>query len=159
MGIRLHCPNGHKVHVKSFLAGKRGVCPECGAKFDIPAAAIELPGDPAGDEVAIVPDSDDPSGQTAEAAAVPAKPLAARAIVSHASAQANEPDAKGPLDLESLAQLGGSDLLGGRAFGPAAKRLADREKNARTMRILSLSLVIAMTLLACVLMYMIFRSH
>ena len=64
-----------------------------------------------------------------------------------------------PLDLEGLAQLGGSDLLSGRAFGPAAKRLADRQKNARTLRIFSLSLVIAMTLLACILMYMILRSH
>jgi hypothetical protein len=38
MGIRVFCPNGHKLNVKSFLAGKRGVCPHCGAKFDIPAA-------------------------------------------------------------------------------------------------------------------------
>jgi hypothetical protein len=39
MGIRVVCPNGHKLNVKSFLAGKRGVCPHCGAKFDIPAGA------------------------------------------------------------------------------------------------------------------------
>jgi len=36
MGIRFHCPNGHKLNVKSFLAGKKGVCPDCGAKFRIP---------------------------------------------------------------------------------------------------------------------------
>jgi hypothetical protein len=36
MGIRFSCPNGHKLHVKEFLAGKRGICPECGAKFTIP---------------------------------------------------------------------------------------------------------------------------
>ena len=36
MGIRFFCPNGHKLHVKSFLAGKRGICPECGVKVDIP---------------------------------------------------------------------------------------------------------------------------
>ena len=36
MGIRLTCPNGHKLNVKTFLAGKRGVCPQCGAKFAIP---------------------------------------------------------------------------------------------------------------------------
>ena len=39
MGIRVVCPNGHKLNVKSFLAGKRGVCPHCSAKFDIPAGA------------------------------------------------------------------------------------------------------------------------
>lgn len=38
MGIRFTCPNGHKLHVKTFLAGKRGVCPNCGARFLIPAA-------------------------------------------------------------------------------------------------------------------------
>src|SRR5829696_8910632 len=36
MGIRFNCPSGHKLNVKEFLAGKRGVCPQCGAKFVIP---------------------------------------------------------------------------------------------------------------------------
>ncbi|MFZ5832065.1 MAG: GYF domain-containing protein [Planctomycetota bacterium] len=36
MGIRFYCPNGHKLHVKDFQAGKRGVCPHCGAKIQIP---------------------------------------------------------------------------------------------------------------------------
>ena len=36
MGIRFRCPNGHKLHVKAFLAGKRGICPHCGEKFQIP---------------------------------------------------------------------------------------------------------------------------
>ncbi|HEX5472404.1 MAG TPA: hypothetical protein VFW73_10980 [Lacipirellulaceae bacterium] len=39
MGIRFSCPNGHKLNVKEFLAGKRGVCPQCGAKFVIPMQA------------------------------------------------------------------------------------------------------------------------
>ncbi len=38
MGIRFSCPNGHKLNVKENLAGKRGVCPACGAKFVIPSA-------------------------------------------------------------------------------------------------------------------------
>ena len=36
MGIRFRCPNGHKLHVKSFQAGKRGRCPQCGVKLLIP---------------------------------------------------------------------------------------------------------------------------
>lgn len=36
MGIRFHCPNGHKLHVKAFQAGKKGVCPDCGSRFRIP---------------------------------------------------------------------------------------------------------------------------
>jgi hypothetical protein len=39
MGIKFRCPNGHKLNVKSFLAGKRGICPHCGAK-------VQIPGDP-----------------------------------------------------------------------------------------------------------------
>jgi hypothetical protein len=36
MGIRFFCPQGHRLNVKSFLAGKRGVCPDCGASVNIP---------------------------------------------------------------------------------------------------------------------------
>lgn len=36
MGIRFFCPNGHKLNVKSYLAGKRGICPDCGVSFEIP---------------------------------------------------------------------------------------------------------------------------
>ncbi len=36
MGIRATCPNGHELHLKAFLAGKKGICPKCGAKFRIP---------------------------------------------------------------------------------------------------------------------------
>jgi hypothetical protein len=37
MGIRFLCPNGHKLHVKSFQAGRRGICPHCGARITIPS--------------------------------------------------------------------------------------------------------------------------
>lgn len=36
MGIVCHCPNGHRVKVKDQQAGKRGLCPTCGAQFRIP---------------------------------------------------------------------------------------------------------------------------
>ena len=36
MGIRFHCPNGHKLNVKEFQGGKKGICPFCGAKIEIP---------------------------------------------------------------------------------------------------------------------------
>lgn len=36
MGIKFFCPSGHKLNVKSFLAGKKGVCPHCGERFRIP---------------------------------------------------------------------------------------------------------------------------
>lgn len=37
MGIRFLCPNGHRLNVKSHLAGMRGICPDCDARFIIPA--------------------------------------------------------------------------------------------------------------------------
>ena len=37
MGIRFECPNGHQLHVKAFLAGERGICPECDVRFIVPA--------------------------------------------------------------------------------------------------------------------------
>ena len=36
MGIRFLCPNGHKLNVKAFQAGRRGICPHCGTSVDIP---------------------------------------------------------------------------------------------------------------------------
>lgn len=45
MGIRFYCPNGHKLNVKTFLAGKRGICPRCGAKFEIPIESVRAPGE------------------------------------------------------------------------------------------------------------------
>lgn len=43
MGIRFYCPNGHKLNVKSFLAGKRGKCPDCDARFQIPMESTDQP--------------------------------------------------------------------------------------------------------------------
>jgi hypothetical protein len=39
MGIKFRCPSGHKLNVKSFLAGKKGVCPKCGVSLRIPDAS------------------------------------------------------------------------------------------------------------------------
>jgi hypothetical protein len=43
MGIRFRCPIcDKKIHVKDFLAGKRGICPKCDAGVDIPLVS-QLP--------------------------------------------------------------------------------------------------------------------
>lgn len=43
MGIRFQCPNGHKINVKAFLAGKRARCPDCGAKVVVPFESQATP--------------------------------------------------------------------------------------------------------------------
>jgi len=45
MGIRFSCPNGHKLNVKTHLAGKRAICPQCGSKVVVP----DVPSDQAAD--------------------------------------------------------------------------------------------------------------
>ena len=36
MGIKFRCPNGHKLNVKTHQAGKKGYCPKCKSRVDIP---------------------------------------------------------------------------------------------------------------------------
>lgn len=36
MGIVARCPNGHRIKVKDELAGRKGICPTCSARFRIP---------------------------------------------------------------------------------------------------------------------------
>jgi len=36
MGIVAYCPNRHRIKVKDELAGRKGICPECGVRFRIP---------------------------------------------------------------------------------------------------------------------------
>jgi hypothetical protein len=43
MGIVAHCPHGHRVKVKDFLAGKKGICPTCRARFRIPLTSGAAP--------------------------------------------------------------------------------------------------------------------
>lgn len=62
MGIRFYCPNGHKLNVKSELAGKIGICPKCQARMTIPTASVREPsGKKAFEET-----SSDASGKNAE---------------------------------------------------------------------------------------------
>ena len=40
-GHSLPLPNGHKLNVKSFQAGMRGICPYCGVKFTVPSETTQ----------------------------------------------------------------------------------------------------------------------
>lgn len=111
MGIRFYCPTcGNKLNVKAFLAGKRGVCPQCGAGLDIPLEsqigqnaekkASKPPGREKADSavpdesmtVPVVPPSSADSTPDGLPATVPAssEPVMATAVSSSA-AQADSP--------------------------------------------------------------------
>ena len=77
MGIKFHCPNGHKLNVKAFLAGKKAVCPKCGEKVLVPeqseSAVTDAPESPVVDASAA-----DPQPETIAAPViVTSKPAAA----------------------------------------------------------------------------------
>jgi len=46
VGIVAFCPQGHRVKVKDHLAGRKGVCPSCGARFRIPLESVVDPPPP-----------------------------------------------------------------------------------------------------------------
>ncbi len=54
MGIRFFCPQGHKLNVKSFLAGKMGFCPHCNARLEIPLTSTR-PSSKAAAEEQVIP--------------------------------------------------------------------------------------------------------
>jgi len=88
MGIKFHCPNGHKLNVKSFLAGKKGVCPKCGAKMRIPTASESALADSEVEE-----EESDASQHPAKSngsGAVAAPAIAAAAVADHGAAAAGD---------------------------------------------------------------------
>ncbi len=66
MGIRVVCPNGHRLHLKAALAGHRGLCPDCNARFRIPFESSEVP----------QPFADPPAGKDAASPGTVREPLA-----------------------------------------------------------------------------------
>src|SRR3954466_16009052 len=72
MGIKFLCPNGHKMNVKAFLAGKRGKCPKCGASVRIPQ---ETPASDSGED--LLGDPAEPTSAPSPAVAVSVAPSSA----------------------------------------------------------------------------------
>jgi hypothetical protein len=85
MGIVSFCPQGHRVKVKDALAGKKGICPTCGARFRIPLASVEPPAPAAaGGEAAPLPLAAIVSLEAATAERLPrAVPLGSAAAAVH----------------------------------------------------------------------------
>ncbi len=94
MGIKVVCPNGHKLNVKTFLAGKKGVCPHCGAKFRIPEAEedsddsgmdLSDPAIPRPDEAEPAPLAAGPTQPLMPVPAAPVQPLPAQPTAPQAA--------------------------------------------------------------------------
>ena len=64
MGIRFYCPNGHKLNVKDFQAGRKGICPVCGVKMQIPLESTRPNSRDEESEGGELPSADDASALT-----------------------------------------------------------------------------------------------
>jgi hypothetical protein len=121
MGIKFHCPNGHKLNVKSFLAGKKGVCPKCGTKVRIPT--VSEPGlvdsDLEETDAASHPSKSNGSGAAAATLVAPAPAAPAVSTAPAATATAAEPSAGAdPIDEAPAAIWYVRPPTGGQ-YGPA----------------------------------------
>ncbi len=115
MGIRFRCPNGHKLHVKAFQGGKRGICPQCGVKLTIPLESDpELvqdskqpgEGDPSVSRPSASPDAVQSELPVAESSRNPSPP-AKESLAPQASSGADP-----PLSLERIEPSGGESVTG-----------------------------------------------
>jgi hypothetical protein len=89
MGIRFFCPNGHKLNVKEFQAGRRGICPFCGAKILIPTHSTRPASRRAKKKGAEPEEGEAPSGEEFEAveSPVPSPPVPSQASTSPGAAE------------------------------------------------------------------------
>ena len=181
MGIRFTCPNGHKLHVKTFLAGKRGVCPQCGVKILIPSAeepqqvGAATPTklgrtDPAGQVEAsatgagsfadtgsqsiIIPVAD------SSVAYVQITPIPVSApppfVTAFPAAETNVPPLTAP-ELPAVAQpLVAAEVI--EPVSPAVRYVARRERNRRNQFTIAVILLLAVIVLAGVLIWVLRRG-
>jgi hypothetical protein len=169
MGIRFSCPNGHKLNVKDHLAGKRGVCPSCGAKFVIPAASESQSnaGPSGGDGTASAPAASvaGPAGSPSIVIALadppakpatPVEPIVAVAPVLTAAPRAMQatPPAISPAAIFPP-PLVVADAE--RPPPPVAKYVAHRMRSRRLQTTIAIALLIAVVVLGIVLIWVLSR--
>jgi hypothetical protein len=109
MGIKFLCPNGHKLHVKAFLSGKKAICPKCGVRVVVPADGQQVDDSPSN------ADSDD-SQAIAESGARPGEDSKAGDATAPTVAPAALAD---PIDDAPTAVWYVRPATGGQ-FGPAS---------------------------------------
>jgi hypothetical protein len=160
MGIRFTCPSGHKLHVKAFLAGKRGVCPHCGAKFVIPSdqESEKLParsthedGQRASIEAftasasIIIGVADD----HVESASPSDNDASAMRLAEDFGSPANDPPAPPPQS---------AFLAASAAESPVVRHISRRERHRRKQFNMAIVLLVAVILLALVLIWIVQRG-
>ncbi len=167
MGIRLSCPNGHKLHVKDHLAGKRGICPHCGAKVDIPlmqAADAEPGGVTHAAMASRVVTVEAPASRISPSEApAPSPDFASQSIiieVSEASApQVSLPadDSVPPVDIAAIASPP-APPDGSPPPTPLPAYVLKRQRSRQNQLILAVILLVAVLVLGIVLVWVLSRG-
>jgi hypothetical protein len=134
MGIRFLCPNGHKLNVKADLAGKRGSCPECGAKLVIPTAST-------------LPQAPPPS---AAVAAAPPPPKPAPAVAEPEPAPTVSEPQPEPAATETV---GADAIVTDPAALAASTYVSQRRRKKKTQLTLALVMLVAVLVLAGLLVW------
>lgn len=111
MGIRFLCPNGHKLNVKAYLAGERGICPQCDAKFLVPRES--------GGQVEAITES----GDGVQAASEPVQQPVAAATSPPPVAPPPPPAPSEPLVPEAPTEVWYVRAESGEQYGPASKEV------------------------------------
>jgi hypothetical protein len=155
MGIRFNCPNGHKLNVKEFLAGKRGVCPQCGAKFIIPELD-ESPqpvgvGQSQSVEIATSPAANHPSSSFAGSPSV---------IIPVTDIEIGSPEVQLQTDVlpASIVPVPPPIVAGPVGVSPEAASPSPRQRSRRNQLVISLSLLVLVVLLAGILIWVLKRQ-
>jgi hypothetical protein len=170
MGIRFNCPNGHKLNVKEFLAGKRGVCPQCGAKFvipmptDVPLSEVPQPVGVGQSQSVEIDISPAPSHQTASTAASPS------VIIPVTDMELAPPELELPPAIRgseipitdvlpvSIVAVQPPTVSGATGVTPEVAIPLQRERTRRNQIVISLLLLALVVLLAGVLVWVLKRD-
>jgi hypothetical protein len=172
MGIRFTCPSGHKLHVKAHLAGKRGICPQCGAKILIPSVQESEPltADSLADAGGVhqregtLPKIGQSAalGSPSIIIAMADSPLATSPVVEAEPPSVQGNDAVPPPIASSKPVAPTYPLIAPDPFAPvspATQYIARRERNRRNQLTMAIVLLMAVILLAVVLIFVLQRGY
>jgi hypothetical protein len=162
MGIRFLCPNGHKLHVKSFLAGKRGVCPKCGVGVVIPNEAEPAVSVASGSVAQIPADQSFMIDRTAGTMDTASQSIIIAVANPAPSSQSNEavPRVVVPEPLQLPPQETALELPAAEEASttPADRYVARRARNRRNQVYIAIVLLVSVIVLAAVLVFVLQRG-
>jgi hypothetical protein len=160
MGIRFSCPNGHKLNVKTFLAGKRAICPDCGAKVIVPSLSEPTTTQSFVDNpsIAIV---GGPAPQLLSEAASPSVLIAVAEPEPLAAARIEDQTATTPETLpESIIAATSPSALAAQPITGEAEAVYDpqRERTRRNQMLMAVALLFVVVVLAGILIWVLKRG-